>query len=76
MSEETPNLGGVSEYRPFTSWTRDPGVAKWWAEKEGPGGVVLVTPTGTPKPGVAWHGSFLQMLMVSQKSYSKGVDLA
>nr|WP_256658686.1 RHS repeat-associated core domain-containing protein [Pseudomonas sp. LP_7_YM] len=58
ISPETHNLGGVSHDSPFTSWTRDPKVAKWWAEKDGPGGVVLGTPTGAPKPGNTWAWKF------------------
>lgn len=57
-SEETHNLGGVSGDSPFASWTRDPKVAKWWAEKDGPGGVVLATPTGASKLGDAWAWKF------------------
>jgi hypothetical protein len=76
ISEETHNLGGVSGDGPFASWTRDPKVAKWWAEKDGPGGVVLGTPQELPSQVMRGRGSFLQMLMVSQKCYSKGVDLA
>ncbi|MCI3943271.1 type IV secretion protein Rhs [Pseudomonas syringae] len=54
ITPELHNRGGASKDSPYTSWTRDPKIAKWWAEKEGPGGVVLGTPTGAPKPGDSW----------------------
>ncbi|WP_236474946.1 RHS repeat domain-containing protein, partial [Pseudomonas syringae] len=49
------NYGAVSDVSPYTSWTRDLEIAKWWANKDGPGGVILGTPTGAPKPGDNWH---------------------
>ncbi|MEE5054473.1 RHS repeat-associated core domain-containing protein, partial [Pseudomonas alliivorans] len=54
ISPELHNKGGVSQDSPYTSWTRDLKIAKWWAEKDGPGGVILGTPTGAPKPGDGW----------------------
>ncbi|MEE4912602.1 RHS repeat-associated core domain-containing protein, partial [Pseudomonas alliivorans] len=58
ISATEHNLGAVSDKSAYTSWTRDKEIAKWWANREGPGGVVLGTPTGAPKPGDSWHWEF------------------
>ncbi|WP_354675719.1 RHS repeat-associated core domain-containing protein [Pseudomonas syringae USA007] len=58
VTPEVHNKGGAAMDSPFTSWTRDPKLAKQWAEREGPGGVVLGTPTGAPKPGDSWSWEF------------------
>ena len=54
VSAEAHNLGGQAANSPFTSWTRDPGIAATHAAKNGPGGVTLRVPEGTPPSGASW----------------------
>jgi hypothetical protein len=54
INAESHNLGGVSSESPFTSWTRDPEVARSFANGKGPGGVIPRLPVGAPPPGAAW----------------------
>ena len=54
MSEEAHNLTGDSGASPFTSWTHDKSVALYWANREGPGGVLLRVRPGAPPEGAAW----------------------
>ncbi|WP_250515438.1 RHS repeat-associated core domain-containing protein [Caballeronia sp. INDeC2] len=58
VTADEHNAGGRSADSPYTSWTRDPEIAKWWANKEGPGGVIMEFPTGAPAPGDGWSWEF------------------
>lgn len=58
VTADQHNAGGRSGDSPFTSWTRDPEIAKWWANREGPGGVVLELPTGAPNPKDTWSWEY------------------
>ncbi|RML73757.1 hypothetical protein ALQ91_200116 [Pseudomonas syringae pv. syringae] len=58
ISPASHNGGDVSDISSYTSWTRDLEIAKWWANRQGPGGVILGTPTGAPKPGDTWRWEF------------------
>ncbi|TPQ45995.1 RHS repeat-associated core domain-containing protein [Burkholderia ubonensis] len=58
ISADEHNAGGRSADSPFTSWTRDREIAKWWANREGPGGVVLELPTGAPGPKDSWSWEY------------------
>jgi RHS repeat-associated protein len=49
------NAGGVSADSPFTSWTHNPSVAAHHASKDGPGGVILRAPAGSPPKGADWN---------------------
>jgi len=55
VSPEAHNLGGRSADSPYTSWTADRDVAKYYAEKKGFGGVILMAPVGAPTPGAQWQ---------------------
>ena len=48
------NAGGYAAHSPYTSWTHDLAIARDYANRRGPGGVVLGLPTGTPPPGADW----------------------
>ena len=48
------NKGEVSHISQYTSWTRDRAIAKFHAEKFGPGGVVVEFPFDHPNPGDEW----------------------
>jgi hypothetical protein len=54
VTPEAHNLGGVAADSPYTSWTHNPKVALFHANKGGPGGVVLRVPMGAPPPGATW----------------------
>lgn len=54
VSADAHNLGGQAANSPFTSWTRDPVIASTHAAKNGPGGVVMRVPQGSPAPGAKW----------------------
>ncbi len=58
ISPASHNGGDVSDISSYTSWTRGLEIAKWWANRQGPGGVILGTPTGAPKPGDTWRWEF------------------
>jgi hypothetical protein len=62
------NAGGVPGGSQFTSWTHQIGVARNWAEMDGPGGVLLRTPTGAAPPRATWHWS----QEISPDKYSEG----
>ncbi|MBN7124826.1 hypothetical protein BSU01_24495, partial [Erwinia billingiae] len=51
ISEEDHNIGEVSANSPFTSWTRDPDIARKFAKDDG---VILRVITGAPKEGAGW----------------------
>lgn len=50
---EAHNYGSASDLAdsPFTSWTRDPAIARRFAKDDG---VILRLPTGTPPAGSSW----------------------
>jgi hypothetical protein len=54
VTPEDHNKGGVAAFSPFTSWTADQKVAEFYADKFGPGGVVLRLPGGNPQAGDTW----------------------
>ncbi len=58
VTPDEHNAGGRSADSPYTSWTRDPEIAKWWANREGPGGTVLQLPTGAPAAGDSWSWEY------------------
>ncbi|MCG8711059.1 RHS repeat-associated core domain-containing protein [Brenneria sp. 4F2] len=51
ISEEEHNTGEVSANSPFTSWTRDPDIARKFAKEDS---VILRVKTGAPKEGASW----------------------
>ncbi|AWH88637.1 hypothetical protein [Limnobaculum parvum] len=51
LSAEEHNLGGFSDISPFTSWTDNPNIARYFA---GDDGIILRVPTGSPKSGDNW----------------------
>lgn len=46
---------GESQY---TSWSRDKEIARYHANKDGPGGVLMSAPLGAPKAGDCWSWEF------------------
>lgn len=51
ITEDEHNLGEVSANSPFTSWTRDPDIARKFAKEDG---VVLRVKTGAPPEEASW----------------------
>ena len=58
ISPELHNQGGYSSASPYTSWTRDPEIAKSFASSHGEGGVLLRVPQGKPGPNDPWSCEF------------------
>ena len=54
ITPEQHNTGDLLEESPFTSWTTKLEIAKIFALRNGPGGVILRLPTGAPPPGATW----------------------
>jgi len=48
------NAGGYSAESPYTSWSTNESTARWFANSNGPGGVVLRAPYEPPPPGATW----------------------
>ena len=48
------NEGGFSGISPFTSWTHDLNRATWYANRSGPGGVLLRVSPGKASKGEDW----------------------
>jgi hypothetical protein len=57
-SAKQHNSGGHSGSSQYTSWTRDVEIAKWHANKEGPGGTLLSAPLGAPGENDCWSWEF------------------
>ena len=66
------NEGGHSGNSQYTSWTRDVEIARWHANKAGPGGVVLSAPHGAPKPGDCWSWEMSDDIYNEQEVLLKG----
>lgn len=58
MTPADHNLIGDSGASPFTSWTHDRSVASYWANRQGPGGVLLRVRQGAPPKGGGWEWEF------------------
>ncbi len=54
LTTEAHNLGGQAASSPFTSWSHRLDIAEFYADRNGPGGIVLRVPTGAPPPGATW----------------------
>ncbi len=54
VSASEHNEGGVSDKSQFTSWSRNEEIARWHANKSGPGGALLRAPTGAPTKNDCW----------------------
>jgi RHS repeat-associated protein len=52
------NEGGYSGESQYTSWSRDKEIARYHANKDGPGGVLMSAPFGAPKTGDCWSWEF------------------
>ncbi|WP_229417965.1 RHS repeat-associated core domain-containing protein [Pseudoduganella buxea] len=52
------NEGGHSGQSQYTSWSRRKSIAKWHANRDGPGGVLLSAPFGAPKEEECWSWEF------------------
>ncbi len=55
VTPEEHNAGGMADKSPYTSWSHeDIETARFHANKDGPGGVILRVPVGAPKEGDTW----------------------
>ena len=66
------NEGGHSGNSQYTSWTRDVEIARWHANKAGPGGVILSAPLGAPEPGDCWSWEMSDDIYNEQEVLLKG----
>jgi hypothetical protein len=73
VTAELHNAGNHSADSPFTSWTRDPSVAEAFANRAGPGGVVLRVPEGGPPPGAAWSWAWSPDIYHEQEVLLRGI---
>jgi hypothetical protein len=67
------NRGGSSAASPFTSWTGDMKLATGFATTNGPGGVILRVPVGSPPPGAAWSWEWSPDLYGENEFLMRGV---
>jgi hypothetical protein len=52
---EEHNAGENADDDPYTSWTVNLELAEFYADVDGPGGVLLRVPVGSPPLGATWN---------------------
>ncbi|SBS34712.1 hypothetical protein MSP8886_03147 [Marinomonas spartinae] len=73
VSPEEHNYGSNSANSPYTSWTRDPEIARKFAMKNDNLGVVLRTQVGAPPEGASWSWAWSPDEWGEQEVLLKGV---
>jgi len=58
MTPEQHTVEDISEFSPYTSWTRNKDVALSFARSRGAGGVLLRVAEGAPELGEGWHWEY------------------
>ncbi|GGC87108.1 hypothetical protein GCM10011396_37990 [Undibacterium terreum] len=67
------NEGGHSAESALTSWTREPSIAEFHADKAGIGGVILRVPEGAPSAGASWSWQISEDIWGESEVLMKGI---
>jgi len=75
LSAEEHNRDGFSDRSPYTSWTSDKAVALRHARRNGPGGILLTVPVGSPERGEDWKWEYSPGSWLEDEILLRGIPL-